>query len=60
MKQELRTRSHTVSHKQLNDYFITYGKIEKEKRDSKEKVIADELNKVTKGKNIIVSNKSNK
>jgi hypothetical protein len=60
MKQELRTRSYTVSHKQLNDYFIKYGKIEKEKRDSKEKVIADELNRVIKGKNIIVSNKSDK
>ena len=59
MKQDLRNKNTKLSPKQLSDFYESYAKIEKQKKESRNKVMSDQLQKATQGKSIVISNRPN-
>ena len=56
MKKVERNNNSHVTPKQLFEYFTKSAKIEQQKLDNQKKVMKEQLEKVTKGKNIVISN----
>ena len=56
MKKAEGNKNQQVSPKQLFEYFTTNAQIEQEKIDNQKKVMEEQLEKATKGKNIVIAN----
>lgn len=56
MKQRIRNENSGTNSKKVLDFFIQQAKVERQKKEGRQRVMEDQLDKATGGKKIILSN----